>query len=77
MRELTELSLIVDTIPSRDPELWLDNPPPERDSELGIGRHVAWQTPLHREAIRKHLRSKITMQLSEDFKAGIAYTKRG
>lgn len=28
MRELTELNLIVDTIPSRDPE-------------LGIGRHVA------------------------------------
>jgi hypothetical protein len=50
MRELTELNLIADTIPSRDPELWLDNPPPERDSELGIGRHVAWQTPLHIES---------------------------
>jgi hypothetical protein len=40
---MRELNLIVDTIPSRDPE-------------LGIGRHVAWQIPLHIEAIRKTLK---------------------
>ncbi|GAB6944937.1 hypothetical protein JCM14467A_17190 [Vulcanisaeta sp. JCM 14467] len=34
---------------------WIDEPPPERDPELGIGRYVAWQTPLHREAVRKAL----------------------
>mgnify|MGYP001772883163 CR=1 FL=1 len=30
-------------------------PPPEKSLELGIGKYVAWQTPLHREAIRKVL----------------------
>jgi hypothetical protein len=39
----------------RNPELWIDEPPPEKDPEIGIGRHVAWQTPLHREAVRKAL----------------------
>ena len=36
--------------------LWVDEPPPERDPELGVGRNVAWQTPLHREAVRRALR---------------------
>jgi len=30
----------------------MTKPPPERDLELGVGRRVAWQTPLHREAVR-------------------------
>ncbi len=40
----------------RNPALWVDQPPPERDLELGIGRSVAWQTPIHREAVRMALR---------------------
>jgi len=40
---------------SRDPWFWVDEPPPEKDPELGIGRYVAWQTPLHREAVRRAL----------------------
>ena len=52
---LVELNMILYTIPERKEHLWIDRPPPERDPELGIGRHVAWQTPLHREALRKTL----------------------
>ena len=37
----------------RDPIFWIDEPPPERDPELGIGKEVAWQTPLHREAVKR------------------------
>ncbi|WP_054854122.1 ATP-binding protein [Vulcanisaeta distributa] len=55
--ELVERNLIVYGIPSRSPDLWIDQPPPERDSELGIGRYVAWQTPLHREAVKRVLRA--------------------
>ncbi|MCC6016463.1 MAG: hypothetical protein LM583_06460 [Desulfurococcaceae archaeon] len=40
---------------SRSPDLWIDEPPPEKDPETGIGKYVAWQTPLHREAVRKAL----------------------
>jgi len=53
LEKLIELNLIVDEIYFRDPELWVDIPPPEKDLELGIGRYVAWQTPLYREAVRK------------------------
>jgi len=49
---LVEKNLIV-RVWDRKPYLWVDTPPPERDPELGIGRHYAWQTPLHREAVRK------------------------
>ncbi|MEM4971920.1 MAG: ATP-binding protein [Sulfolobales archaeon] len=55
MDKLVELNLIVDVIPKRDPWSWIDAPPPERDMELGIGVDVAWQTPLHREAVRRSL----------------------
>ena len=34
----------------------MDVPPPETDPELVIGRNVAWQTPIHREAVRRALR---------------------
>jgi hypothetical protein len=40
----------------RDQVFWVDQPSPERDPELGIGRHVAWQTPLHREAVKRALK---------------------
>ncbi|ADM27608.1 ATPase [Ignisphaera aggregans DSM 17230] len=52
--KLIELNLIVE-LWDRDPWLWIDVPPPEKDSELGIGKHFAWQTPLHREAVRRAL----------------------
>jgi hypothetical protein len=52
---LVELNLVVDDVPYRKEYLWVDQPPPERDPELGIGRYVAWQTPLHREAVRRVL----------------------
>jgi hypothetical protein len=51
--ELIAKSLIVYNIYDRDPRFWIDEPPPEKDLELGIGKEVAWQSPLHREAVRK------------------------
>jgi len=56
INELEAKDLIVYFIRDRDLELWIDNPPPERDLELGIGKRVAWQTPLHREAVKRALR---------------------
>jgi energy-coupling factor transporter ATP-binding protein EcfA2 len=53
--KLVELNLIVHEMYDRKPWLWIDIPPPEKDSELGIGKYVAWQTPLHREAVRRAL----------------------
>ncbi|MEM1610547.1 MAG: ATP-binding protein, partial [Sulfolobales archaeon] len=55
LRRLVELNLLVDSLYSRKSTLWVDEPPPDKDPEIGIGKHVAWQTPLHREAIRKAL----------------------
>ncbi len=51
--KLVELNLIVDTIPERRQELWIDEPPPQKDLGLGIGKRIAWQSPLHREAVRR------------------------
>jgi energy-coupling factor transporter ATP-binding protein EcfA2 len=53
LERLVELNLVVDSITYRDGSLWIDEPLPDRDLELGIGEHVAWQTPLHREAVRR------------------------
>jgi hypothetical protein len=55
LNKLVELNLVVDDIVFRDEFLWIDEPPPEKDLELGIGRYVAWQTSIHREAVRKVL----------------------
>ena len=55
LRELVARNLIVYNVYDRDPWFWVDEPPPEKDLELGIGKHVAWQTPLHREAVRRAL----------------------
>jgi GTPase SAR1 family protein len=60
MQKLIELNLIISSITYRDLELWIDQPPPEKDLELGIGKHMAWQTPLHREAVRKALEEAST-----------------
>ena len=56
INKLIELNLIIDSITYRDLELWIDQPPPQKDLELGISKHIAWQTPLHREAVRKALK---------------------
>ena len=51
--ELIAKNLVVYNMYDRDPIFWIDEPPPERDPELGIGKEVAWQTPLHREAVKR------------------------
>ena len=55
VNELISRNLIVYNMYDRDPWFWIDEPPPEKDPEIGIGRYVAWQTPLHREAVKKAL----------------------
>jgi len=55
LERLVDINMLIDSITYRDPPLWIDQPPPERDLELGVGRHVAWHTPLHREAVRRAL----------------------
>ncbi|MCE4610912.1 MAG: ATP-binding protein [Desulfurococcales archaeon] len=54
-RKLVELNLIAYGLPPRLQDYWIDTPPPEKDLEMGIGRFVAWQTPLHREAVKNAL----------------------
>jgi energy-coupling factor transporter ATP-binding protein EcfA2 len=56
IKQLVEKNLIVYNMYDRDLYFWIDQPPPERDPELGIGKNVAWQTPIHREAVRRALR---------------------
>jgi energy-coupling factor transporter ATP-binding protein EcfA2 len=53
VRELIAKNLIVYNMYDRDPWFWIDEPPLEKDLDLGIGKHIAWQTPLHREAIKR------------------------
>ena len=55
IEELISKNLIVYNMYSRDPWFWIDEPPLERDLELGIGKYIAWQSPLHREAVRRAL----------------------
>jgi len=55
-RELEARNLIVYNMYDRDPYFWIDAPPPKRDPELGIGKNAAWQTPIHREAVRRALK---------------------
>ncbi len=56
INQLVERNLILYNIYEREQIFWVDAPPPERDPELGIGKNVAWQTPIHREAVRRALR---------------------
>ena len=51
---MVEMNLVYE-MPQRRDYLWIDTPPPERDPGLGIGKYYAWQTPLHREAVRRAL----------------------
>ena len=55
IRELIAKNLIMYNLYDRDVWFWIDEPPPEKDLELGIGRYVAWQTPIHKEAVKKVL----------------------
>ena len=57
LNRLIELNLVLEIPQWRDEYLWVDQPPPERELELGIGRYVAWQTPLHRKAAKRALES--------------------
>ncbi|MFB6490278.1 MAG: ATP-binding protein [Thermoproteus sp. AZ2] len=52
INELTSRNLIVYMMYPRDSYFWIDQPPPERDLEIGVGEHVAWHSPLHREAVK-------------------------
>jgi len=52
LNKLVKRNLVVDDIPPRSTDLWIDTPPPEKDADLGIGKHVVWQTPIHREAVK-------------------------
>ena len=45
IRQLVERNLILYNIYEREQIFWIDQPPPERDPELGIGKNAAWQTP--------------------------------
>jgi energy-coupling factor transporter ATP-binding protein EcfA2 len=56
--ELEARNLIVYNLYDRSEKLWIDQPPPQKDLELGIGKYVAWQTPLHREAVRRTLEKR-------------------
>jgi GTPase SAR1 family protein len=53
VRELIAKNLIIYNMYDREPWFWIDEPPLEKDLDLGIGKHVAWQTPLHREAVKR------------------------
>jgi len=54
IKQLVERNLILYNIYEREEIFWVDAPP-KRDPELGIGKNVAWQTPIHREAVRMAL----------------------
>jgi hypothetical protein len=55
LNKLVEMNVVAKVM-GRYEYLWVDEPPPERDPEQGVGKNVAWQTPLHREAVRRALR---------------------
>ena len=55
LNKLVELNLVIDAVPERDQRIWIDAPPLERDLELGIGKHVAWQISLYKDSIKKFL----------------------
>ena len=48
VRELEARNLIVYNMYDRRSSFWVDAPPP-------VGKNVAWQTPIHRETVRRAL----------------------
>jgi len=55
--ELEARNLIIYNLHDRSEKLWIDQPSPQKDPELGIGKHAAWQTPMHRGAVRRALKA--------------------
>ncbi len=55
LKVLIEMNLVSE-IPERNEDLWIDELP-NVDKELGIGEYIAWQTPIHKEAMKKVLNS--------------------
>jgi hypothetical protein len=55
MEKLAELNLIVESTEGGESWYWVNQPPPERDPEIVVGWHAAWQSPLHRETVRRTL----------------------
>jgi len=53
VNELERRNLVMRFLPDRIAQLWIDQQQPEKDLEIGIGRRVARQTPLRREATKK------------------------
>ena len=54
LSKLVEMNLMIEVMGRYD-YLWVDEQPPENNLELGIGKYIAWQTPIHREAVRRVL----------------------
>jgi len=52
--KLVELNLIVEDVSIRGDHLWVDEPP-VTDRGIGVGDEAAWQSPIHREAVRRAL----------------------
>ncbi len=50
-RLLIEYNLVA-RVYRRSEHLWVDEPPPRRDEELGIGEFYAWQAPIYRDALK-------------------------
>jgi hypothetical protein len=49
VRELEAKNLILYNMYYRDPQFWVDQPPPERDPELGIGKIRGMAYPAYTE----------------------------
>jgi len=52
MHRLVEQNLVMEVHLSQE-HLWIDQPPPRG---IPSWAYLAWQTPLHREAVRRALR---------------------
>jgi hypothetical protein len=55
IKQLVERNLILYNTYERQQIFWIDQPPPERDPELGIGKTSPDRPPIHREAVRMAL----------------------
>jgi len=49
-------NLIFYDVSFRRPELWVDESPPEKDLELGVGRYIAWQHRYIEKLLGRYLR---------------------
>jgi len=55
--KLVELNLIVEDVSIRSDYLWVDEPP-VTDRGIGVGDEAAWQSPIHREAVKMALEGR-------------------